>query len=155
MLEEIKREFFEKMFADGKYLYYSWKTGDNGLLHKKIEELDMGDFVSFQEKIWAIINNKTEPPRCICGQPLGFKSITSGYRGKSCSVSCSLFDKENQAARRASSMEKYGVPHHLSSPEVIAKKVATNLERYGATTPLMNTDIRDQMKLDYFEKKGF
>lgn len=51
-------------------------------------------------------------------------------------------------------IERYGVAHPLSSPEVREKIKSVCLEKYGVENPLSNKQIQDKMRNTMFERYG-
>lgn len=92
-----------------------------------------------------------------CGKPTNFNNLDNFDRGyfSFCSASCSAINKNTQHKLKKTSLEKYGVEHHLSSPSSKAKKIATNIEKYGVEHCQQNKDIHDKTMKSQFRKKTF
>lgn len=52
--------------------------------------------------------------------------------------------------RRVTNINKYGVDHHMKSPEIIDRWKSTNIEKYGVDNPAKNSEIR--LKISRTEK---
>jgi hypothetical protein len=52
-------------------------------------------------------------------------------------------------------VERYGVEHPLHSDELMDKKANTNLEKYGARSPMQNTEIRKKCQHRGFRVKQY
>jgi hypothetical protein len=83
---------------------------------------------SLSEKIYLLINNKTKPKCCYCGNPVKFISFNHGYR-LYCSVSCKA--------------------------QYLAPKVAeTNLKKYGVKAPAQNKEVQEKIKQTCLSRFG-
>lgn len=99
----------------------------------------------------------------VCGKPLKGSSLV-GVRPdrcyKFCSVSCQRKDKETSEKRIKTSLEKYGKQNPMQSKEVLARRDAANVEKYGSIEnwkAVCHSKIRSQKlesKLEGFNKKG-
>lgn len=97
---------------------------------------------------------KPNDGKCIiCGIDTNFNSITGGYT-KYCSSKCMWMDSSIREKFTNTCIERYGVAHPLSSPEVREKIKSFCLEKYGVENPLSNKQIQDKMRNTMFERYG-
>ena len=84
----------------------------------------------------------------ICGKPFEVPRNLLGDKSRTrvCSTAC------RSAQRTKTCLEKYGVAHHLSSPEVIAKRTATVQQKYGVDN-IAQSDIGKQHIREAFQQK--
>lgn len=92
------------------------------------------------EKIYCYANDLTSPPRCPCGSPVKFISITQGYR-EFCSSACNHARITATNRRIATMISQGGVG--LANPASRKKASETNQDRYGVTNPFCLPKVRE------------
>lgn len=124
---------------------------------------------SLMETVWCIINNQ-QPLVCDCGNFRLFNTYNLGYRSY-CGQHClarrdqhakkikKVWEDPNKLEnmiqkRRATCLKKYGVENPALSKKIKEKIKATNLKRYGTEFPLQSERIRDKIKQIIKEKYG-
>lgn len=73
---------------------------------------------------------------------------------QNCGNACSLHGS-NQQKTDAVFNEKFGCSNPMQNAEIKAKREATNLERYGASSPFGSTLCIEKRKQNYFNKTGY
>lgn len=66
MFEKMKEEIYKRVFVDDKYDSRKWKSGSNQLFKKELQNIEIFDFETPEEKIWAILNGVDKRPVCVC-----------------------------------------------------------------------------------------
>jgi hypothetical protein len=121
---------------------------------------------SLIEKIYCYAQQRTEIPRCTCGSPVKFVSITYGYR-EFCSRSCDhakaaattrrvatmiaqggvgLANPKSKLKAQTTLQQKHGVTNGFCLPQVVDKRTANN--------PMQNPSIVEAMRQKCFEEHG-
>ena len=85
-----------------------------------------------KERIYAILNNITIPPKCkSCGNNVKLHKTTySQY----CSLKCAAINQETKNKRKITTMEKYGVEYITQSSDIQEKIVNTCKKKYNRTS---------------------
>ena len=92
-------------------------------------------------------------PTCpTCGKELLFKQIFAGSRF--CSNKCKGNNKETQAKRKQTCLEKYGVLNVSQSDSIKNKKKASCLEHYGVENPHQSKAIQEKTQQTNLERYG-
>jgi G:T-mismatch repair DNA endonuclease (very short patch repair protein) len=171
------KDFIQSQLLDkstGKYL--KGRTRYDYLLKNYPQEynaiLNATRFLKSNEilliRLWCILNNLTDYPKCECGSYLKWHVGQKVY-GKFCSTKCTFNVKHVQSVKEDNCLKKYGVKHHWLVPEIAAEKVKkinlvkeetrkkinkTNLERYGGHAPLCSQAIQEKVKITNLKKYG-
>jgi hypothetical protein len=97
---------------------------------------------TFQEKVWLILNDKTEAPLCQwCKEKTArFSSIKDGY-DECCSKNCKM-------------MFKYGTLQIMEVETIKEKVKKTNNEKYGGNAPICSDEVKEKIKKTNNEKYG-
>lgn len=113
---EILEELIKRnIVIDGLYEYRKWKNINNKDLKKIIEHSDMGDFKSFNEKIWYLMHQNKSRLKCsVCEKFTTFIGGEDGFR-EVCSRSCSALSNSRKEKIKNTSLERYGVEHPTQS----------------------------------------
>lgn len=100
------------------------------------------------QALYLFYNDLEEPPRCkYCGNPVEYKSFSSGYRDF-CSRSC--LSKANSVKI----LEKYGTKCTLTLSNVKNKSKETLLKHYGVEHNWASSEIIEKCKNTCIEKYG-
>lgn len=104
-------------------------------LHKELLDktffLNKFSDTNITERLYCYYNNLSDRPRCpVTSNYLNFLDFTRGY--------CKHFGRQNIA----------------KNPEIIAKRIATNRERYGGNAPQSSKEIREKTKKTILKKYG-
>ena len=171
ILEILKQRDIIRM--DNSYNCRLWKTLENIKLRTTIEEYEIPDFFTFQEKMWFFLNNFNARPKCsVCGKHTHLDGINTGFK-KVCSRSCSGLSQERKDKIKKTSLEKYGVEHPTKSQqykEYVKLTLETNgylpgafnspehkkliKEKYGVENVFQSNEIKDKIKKTNIEKYG-
>lgn len=112
---------------------------------------------SLLERLYLILNNTTTQPKCLfCGANVGFHKTTDrrGQIKTYCNSKCSNRCAIRKQKAETTSIEKYGVSHAPSAPEVRERIESTLLERYGVASPTKATTISEKIKATNRRKYG-
>ena len=90
----------------------------------------------------------------VCGKLNRFKGITEGFF-KTCSIKCSRKTKEYIDKITNTNMERYGAKSPLESNTIKEKIKNTNLQNTGYENPLSNPVIQEQIKQTNLSKYGY
>lgn len=143
----IKKECFSKGGSLNNRISLDTWWENKGFLSQKtkiIEETSYLDTDNITQRIWHLLKDTKEVPRCqVCSSPVSFRQFRTGYR-EYCSQYCvtqSASRNEkivdfNKTANTIGLMqrtmqEKYGVSHNMELQECRDKIKSTKLERYG------------------------
>ena len=158
---------------DNSYNCRLWKTLENKKLRKIIEEYEIPDFFTFQEKMWFFLNNFNARPKCsVCGGNTTLDGVNTGFKGV-CSRICSGLSQERKDKIRKTSLEKYGVEHPTKSQQ-FRNTIQSNKreygfhpgafntpenqkaikEKYGVSNVFQSNEIKDKIKKTNIEKYG-
>ena len=85
----------------------------------------------FPAKVWLVMNDKSEIPKCYCGNVVKFDKYSVGYR-KHCSNKCAVKDPVVIEKARNTFIEKYGVENISQLDEIKQKKKETK-QKNGTT----------------------
>lgn len=123
------------------------------------------DVKSYYDKF--LLKSDDEKVCNICGQPVKFNSILTGYNticnkccghqaGKRC-LGKKLSDEQKEAIWKkieATSLRKYGTKSPNQAKEVIEKQKATLKKHYGVDHPSKSKEILEKMRTNCLEKYG-
>ena len=106
-----------------------WIYRDGYIFRKGLEDLileckKVTSFVKsnrLDERLYCILNDITEVPKCSCGKAVEFKRFQLGYRNY-CSVKCRANDYKWQEKTKQTVREKYGVDYIAQLPEEKVKR---------------------------------
>jgi hypothetical protein len=105
---------------------------------------------------WVVHNLRDYPRRCIeCNSPVQFRSYGEAYMYERCSKKCSNSSIAVKDLKEQVSMEKYGAPCHLSTPEFQIKNKNTNLERYGVEHNMQRPEVLKKNMAAQYRLKPF
>jgi len=146
------------------------RVNNNNLRYELDEYLinmgfDLDVFDKTSQKLYHVINNKKEIPKCYCGNLLLYKNLSLGYLTY-CSTRCQASSDTSREKSRKTSMNRYGYIHHSKRPEEI-KRVSdrhkeepfgffsdsykkTIMDKYGVDNISKHKDIRNK-KRKYWE----
>ena len=85
---------------------------------------------NWSERVYAILNDIKEAPKCHCGNDVSFAQNNVGYHAF-CSRKCSAESEETKARRAQTNIEKYGDAVAFRNESVKQKQKETCLSRYG------------------------
>lgn len=121
-------------------------------LHPEIEQYlneKYSDCNSIQEKLYRLVHNIVDTPKCKCGNFVKFKSFSKGYH-TFCSLKCAENDEEVRKKISNTLDIKYGKDRH-----VITEKIKqTNISKYGCENPMQNELIKEKTKNTNIKKYG-
>jgi len=125
--------------------------------------------------LYMFYNNIPEHPKCVCGNPLQYRSPKLGFRAF-CSIKCATNSKEVQAksaqtnkeryggtgfasaslANKAAqtNIERYGVENSMHCEVIKLKLGQTNIERYGTRSALSNPEVKKKVKETQIKRYG-
>ena len=117
----LREELFERMVLNGKI-----RPASTWLKHldlkKKIAELEIVEFETYPEKLWAVFNNVRIRPRChYCGGKTRYVNGTIGFR-RYCSNKCIQNCPEVREKVKNTVIEHYGVEYVLSKQSPVRKE---------------------------------
>lgn len=92
-------------------------------------------------RAWLYLNQKSEPPTCLCGKSLKWLDFSRGYT-KFCSTKCMANSVDVKIKKQATCINKYGQTHFSKTDEYHSKFKNTLLEKYGVTNPGQIPDIK-------------
>jgi hypothetical protein len=96
---------------------------------------------SLIEKIYCFVHQMNELPKCLCGNPVRFISITQGYR-EFCSKTCN-YAKQVATRRRVESMKANGGVG-LSNPKSKQKAQQTLFDTYGISNAFCSPNANEK-----------
>jgi hypothetical protein len=125
----------DNYFSDGKgfRLKLGWLEKNNSTLLNDINKktLFLPETIPFKERVWYFINNQNKEVTCHCGNKTKFMGTLRKGFSKFCSQKCASNSDEVKNKIKKTSLEKYGVEHHLKLKTQLDKQRKTNLEKYG------------------------
>jgi len=149
-----------------------WKKVKNSELKREIEELSVPGFDARSEKIWAILTETSERPKCACGKNTGFLGMRDGYR-KFCSTKCMANSEEIRNKAKSTMKSKYGHEHWTRSDHgaAIRKEQISRLgklpgsfgaeeykagvrKKYGVDNVFASEQIKEKIKSTHLKLRG-
>lgn len=119
-------------------------------LHKHLDTYHNVDAKSYYIKY---VNPNAQTICPFCGTPNKFYNAINGYSAtcgnKECTskrLSLVMSSTEVQQKKVNTTLERYGVEHHLQNPEIMAKQVKTNIEHLGVEHALQDVQIKNKMR---------
>jgi very-short-patch-repair endonuclease len=107
------------------------------------------------ERVYCALSDLKERPKCkICGKELEYDKPSIGY-GIYCSRKCMNSDPDVVAKRSATNVEKYGSTCSLNNPEVKKKAVATWERELGVSHPFQSEAFKEKSKKTMQERHGY
>ena len=128
MSKTIKRKFLELInkYHSSPKGWYKWLLARKDIL----EEVNKIPPKEIKEKVYWIVNDLHDFPKCYCGKPCKFLSKEKGY-AKHCSPTCAALDPLVQSKSKETNILRYGVDNPAKAELVKQKQEKTNLEKYG------------------------
>ena len=111
---------------------------------------------NFSEKIYCIINNLSNRPKCkslVCDNSVNFIQYNMGY-SSFCSTKCSTNDKHVQEKSSTTCLKRYGVEKPGQSEKIKEKVRKTCLERYGVENTFQSKEKKEKIKKTCLERYG-
>lgn len=112
--------------------YYNWPINTSG-----------------STKIFWILNNITEIPKCIvCNNPIGINNIsrrTGKYR-LHCSHECACNSPHAREEYKKTCLQKYGVEHNMKCQQGLDEYSNSILKKYGVKYITQSKEIQDKIK---------
>lgn len=156
--EEIK----EKLYVNNIWEPRKWRA--NKELRERINNTELGDHKTLDEKICALRTNTLIRPKClVCG---GHVNLSQGKYNDTCSVKCGANNPKVKEKTRQTNKVKYD-GHFTQNKEWIsnfvskmhtqngyAKGQKTFTERYGVKNRFQLTDVKEKIKLTNITKFG-
>jgi len=105
------------------------------------------------ERIYCLINNISERPKCYCGNICKYINYSFGYC-KNCSRKCSHNSSQVKEKRKNTCLDKYGVTSFTKTEEYLNKTKKTNLEKYGVEFSIKSESSKQKTKKTKIEKYG-
>jgi hypothetical protein len=158
--KRTSRDFLEK--------YHS-----NFLTKLESETSFLGPEVSVSQRMWTILLDISEVPRCPCGNLVNYSKPLKKYR-EFCSPYCEASKDEYVKRIKKTSFERYGVSIPMKSPKIREKlsrtlqsrteaeikksnqkAKETCLKRYGVSNPMQSKGLKEKFVNNYKEKTGF
>jgi hypothetical protein len=141
-------DLLKKLLSDRKTLVkFDLLLNKQPNLLKFVEDYSVTNNISTSEALYRIAHDIGSAPVCHHGQNINFTSFTKGYTGCCNSSECKCFSEKIKAGISART------PEHTT--EINKKRSATNIEKYGCSTPLSNPLIREKIEKGNIEKYGF
>ncbi len=131
------------------------KKQKNGLrlsnnLKQQLQNIEIKDFNTIQEKVWSIINNTDIRPKCqSCNNHTSFINLQKGFL-QYCSVKCSTSSLEIITKCKNTTLERYGDQNYRN----IEKAKKTSIERYGVDNVMKNEQVKEQIYKNNLNKFG-
>jgi hypothetical protein len=100
----ISKKFQSIFMQSGKYEPRKWKA--NADFKQLLQQADMGEFVSFDEKVAALRAGLSERPRCHCGKVTS-PDPAGGFK-VSCSVKCAAQAQTTKEKIAMTNEQRYG-----------------------------------------------
>lgn len=154
MFEELLADFTARK-ESGQLVWpvFRWKNS-NLDLKQAIEIYDFdGEFITLQEKIWALANQTKVRPKCDCGEHTSFINVQKGFL-KFCSSSCAQNSERTRQKFVETCIERYGSANPNGNIEVLSRRVKTNVERYGGGAPLCCPSVMEKTKITNQKRYG-
>jgi hypothetical protein len=107
----------------------------------------------FTERVFHIINNLTEPPKCTCGKNLPFLGFKKGYQ-KHCSSKCYGADYKSKEKRKKTCLKKYKIENISQLKKTKDKIKSICLQKYGKEYILQVLKFRENGKKTRQRKYG-
>ena len=105
-------------------------------------------------KLYNYLNNIVELPKCLhCGNISNFKSLNFGYN-MFCSGNCAKKSKYVNDKRIKTNLNNFGAVSPLKNKEIREKVKETCLKKYGVDNPLKSQEFRKKGKETCLEKYG-
>jgi hypothetical protein len=96
-----------------------------------IKRYENYNYTKFSELLYCYYNNIIEHPRCpVCNKELPFLGKSRGYQ-KYCSLKCSNSDDDVKAKKVLTNIKRYGVPYAAQNEELKQKIINTTIKKYG------------------------
>lgn len=129
----------------------------NSILNEYFIEKDFtiyGSTLSFKQKLYCYIEQLTaaDIPKCpTCKTKLLEMTGSQGTYRLYCSAKCRANSSENEAKKKKTCLQKYGVENVSQSNEIKDKKKDTMMERYGESCPFtaFADKIKETLMLNY------
>ena len=150
---------FDFLFNDNKRGHKfsgRWLRCNNESFYNEVIEFSIKNnlIINFNAKIWHLINNEIQVPKCYCGNNLKFISVTQGY-SIFCSNKCSSNSKTTQEKTKKTNKLKYGSEYYTQTDEYLVKTSETNIIKYGHEFSTQSEDIKNKIKKTNLKKHGF
>jgi very-short-patch-repair endonuclease len=109
--------------------------------------------VEFIERIYCVLNDIKEHPKCQCGKLLNYRCFSVGYR-KHCSSKCSHNDIKTLNKYKETNLNRYGVNNISQIKNVKEKKHLASLKKYGTDCVLQSKIVKAKIKNTCLKKYG-
>jgi hypothetical protein len=153
--DSLSTEVINKLVVDGVFQNRKMKGLPN--LIDRVCNLDIPEFDSKQEKLWALANSVKVRPKCYCGANTRFASFAIGFRAY-CSVKCAASSEETNNKKKQTSLKNYGTAHPMQNASVSALFVENSLrngsyskaqktfkEKYGVDNRFQLPQVKDKI----------
>jgi hypothetical protein len=107
----------------------------------------------FIERIYQIINDVNNQPKCYCGDNCNFINFQLGYH-QYCSTKCLSLSSNINLKKQRTCLKKYGAIHPLQSKIIQEKSRKTCLKKYGVEYSLQVLSFREKGKQTNLKNYG-
>lgn len=156
-MDEIKKQIIEMdIIRYGKCITIQ-KNKISDVLMKEIISRTESCRDNLTERIYWIMNNISEHPRCLeCNTSFypKFRGYNFGYR-KFCSSSCSVKNPNTRNKMKETYFNKTGFEHSAQNPECLDKMKITFLERNGVLSNFHRNEVQQTIIDNLFQKTGY
>jgi hypothetical protein len=174
----LRQKFLGALSKKARYI----KKNHSVLTAEIVEAAFLVDFITIDEKIWALKNNSPHRPRCYCGEFTSFSSSLKYH--EYCGSSCAIKDPTTVGSRVASRLQtdwaikaqntinerygtagitklrengmlkKYGVVNYFELPEFRNQMEVRNIEKYGVKSFTQTDEYRKKCAQTCLERYG-
>jgi len=112
---------------------------------------------SSSERMFHLLGGSNVRPCCVgCGLPTRFVAATQSYQQHcaSCVKNNPTVKRQIVANRMATNIERYGHTNSSMDPDVKTKREATNIQKYGVIYPLQNAAVQHKTHVTQNEMYG-
>lgn len=156
IIEIIRKTKDEKPLGYGTILFSKKNKEIADFIYEQTRFLDCIENINRKTRVFCILNNITELPRCkICGKTIkrNINYHTHSF-AKYCSPKCENSDSEVLRKLNNTCIEKYGCRWSFQSENNIQKSKTTMLKRYGVEYAQQNKDIKKKSYKTMVERYG-
>lgn len=128
------------------------------VLHK---HLDMYHNIDAKSYYIKYVNPNAQTICPFCGAPNKFYNAINGYSATCGNKECTskrlsqiMSSAEVQQKKVNTTLERYGVEHHLQNSEIMAKQVKTNIEHLGVKHALQDKSIKHKQEQTMVNRYG-
>lgn len=146
-IEALFVEFAARRQPNGRFI----KRLHKDFLEKILSCDGLNEFVTLDEKIWALKNKVTTRPRCYCGKVTTFHTSSSKYHTY-CSSSCVSTDPHTSVQRNLlrlktdwSSKAQATIQHRYGKEGIKSRREAGVVKKYGVTNYFASDEFRNKI----------